>query len=141
MRDRARLAIKIQHRIDDGAATRLGIGDDILQAAAFRLIKRMHFRMRLNGLMPAIPTERLIGIRAIFFALAAELRFIDPPFTQRTQQSEASRARPAPAMRQGLLALPQQKLEGVNGLPGQRIERIREIDVTHPPCSANAFSC
>lgn len=89
MRYRARSAVKIQYRVDDGAATRLGIGDDILQAAAFRLIKCVHLRMRLNGLMPAIPAERLIGIRAIFFALAAESRFIDPPFAQRMQQSKA----------------------------------------------------
>ena len=103
MRDRARSAVQI--------------GNNILQAAAFRLIKRVNFRSGPHGPMLVIPTERLIGVRAVFVALAAKLRFIYLTFAQRIQQGKAGRASPAPAVRQGFLALSQQKLEGVNGLP------------------------
>lgn len=139
MRDRARSAVKIQHRIDNRTAARLGIGNHILQAAAFRLIKRVNFRRGPHGPMLAIPAERLIGVCAVFVALAAKLRFIDLTFAQRIQQGKAGGASPASAVRQGFLALSQQKLEGVNGLPGQRIERIREIDVAHPLLFSQRF--
>lgn len=117
MRDRARSAVKIQHRVDNRTAARLRIGNNILQAAAFRLIKRVNFRSGPHGPMLVIPTERLIGVRAVFVALAAKLRFIYLTFAQRIQQGKAGRASPASAVRQGFLALSQQKLEGVNGLP------------------------
>lgn len=100
MRDRARSAVKIQHRVDNRTAARLGIGNNILQAAAFRLIKRVNFRSGPHGPMLVIPTERLIGVRAVFVALAAKLRFIYLTFAQRIQQGKAGRASPASAVRQ-----------------------------------------